>query len=462
MKTTRWGGRRLLAAAAVTMLALVACGGNGDTGGTDDDGTGTATGTTTEDEGDDQASGSATMLHGITGEGEQAALQAMVDAYEEATGNTIEVEPSPDFETVIVTRVTGNNAPDLALYPQPGLLGSIVEQGGVLTLDEAGVDVSALEADLVPGMVDTGTFDDQVYGVVVKLGLKSLLWYAADDFESAGYEVPDTWEAMLDLTDQISSDLGGEAGRAPWCIGIESGGATGWVATDWIEDIMLRLHGADVYDQWVAGELPFDSPEVRAAFEELEKIWFDEDAVLGGTTGILQTPFGDAATPMFDDPPGCFLHRQAGFISGSFPEGAELGTDYGMAYFPNMENSPVDQPVLFAGDVAAIHSDNPVAADFLEFVVSQEGQQAWLGHEGAGSLSVRTDFDSGSYPSEELAQQGDILSQAGVARFDASDLMPSEVGAGAFWTETVAWLSGGQDLDTTLRRCSAADRKSVV
>lgn len=437
---TKYGVRTAILIAVFAMIAA-ACGGDGEPAA---DGTG-ATG-----DGGGEGGQTVTLLHGISGEDEQAALQQAIDAYEEASGNSVSVEPSPDFETIVVTRVTGGNPPDVALYPQPGLLRNIANQDATVPFDEAGVELE--EDALVPGMVDTGTFDGATHGVVVKLGIKSLLWYPKDDFDSAGYSVPESWADLKELTNTIAGDLEGESGRAPWCIGIESGGATGWVATDWIEDLVLRLHGEDVYDQWVEHEIQFNSPEITEAFEELESIWFDDSAVLGGTTGILQTPFAESVTPMFDDPPGCFLHRQAGFITGSFPEDAELGSNVDVAYFPSDEG----QPVLFGGDLAAIHSDNPAAADFVEFLTSAEGQEAWMSHDGAGSLSARSDFDSSNYPTDALQRQGEILSDATVARFDASDLMPSEVGASAFWSEIVAWLSGSQDLDTTLTNIDEA------
>ncbi len=428
MRSRRKYGARTAILIAVFAMIAAACGGDGEPAA---DGNGGEGGQTVS------------LLHGISGEDEQAALQQAIDAYEEASGNTVSVEPSPDFETIVVTRVTGGNPPDVALYPQPGLLRNIANQDATVAFDEAGVELD--QDALVPGMIETGTFDGATHGVVVKLGIKSLLWHPGEEFTS-NYEVPSSWSDLKELTNTIASDLEGEDGRAPWCIGIESGGATGWVATDWIEDLVLRLHGPEVYDQWVNHEIMFNSPEITEAFEELESIWFDENAVLGGTTGILQTPFAESVTPMFDDPPGCYLHRQAGFISGSFPEGTEIGSGVDVSYFPSDEG----QPVLFAGDLAAIHSDNPAAADFVSFLTGPEAQQAWMSHDGAGSLSVRSDFDSSNYPTQALQKQGEILANATVARFDASDLMPSEVGASAFWSEIVAWLSGGQDLETTL------------
>ena len=435
-KTLTW---RLAALLAVLTLAAACGGGGGGEGGG------------TEGAGGGEGSDTVTLLHGIKGDTEQAALQQAIDAFEESSGKTVEVEFSPNFETVIVTRVQGGNAPDVALYPQPGLLERLKDDA--TPLSETGIDMGTLDEELVPGMVEAGTFDDEAYGTVVKLGIKSLLFYAKDDMEKNNYEVPETWDDMVSTSEKMAGDLGGEAGKAPWCIGIESQDATGWVATDWIEDIMLRLHGPEVYDQWVAGEVKFDSPEVREAFEYLEEIWMDEELVVGGTTAILQTPFGSSAAPMFDDPAGCYFHRQAGFITGEFPEDAKLGTDYDLAYLPPIKD---EKPALFAGDVAAIHTDNASAGEFLQFLVSAEGQEAWMSHEGAGSLSVRKDFDTSKYPAEALAKQGEIFAQADFARFDASDLMPGEVGAGAFWKETVAWISGSQDLDTTLKNIDSA------
>lgn len=427
---------RALVLAMVVGLLAAACGDGGEGGGGGDDG--------------DGGGESISLLHGIKGEGEQAALQKAIDAYEESSGNTVEVEFSPQFETIIVTRVQGGNAPDVALYPQPALLKQTVETDNATPLSEAGVDVEAIGGELVSGMVETGTFEDTTYGIVTGLNIKSLLWYAKDDFDAGGYALPETWDDVISLTEEISS-----SGTPAWCIGIESGDATGWVATDWIEDIMLRLHGPEVYDQWVTNEVKFDSPEVRAAFEELEKIWMNDDYVFGGTSNILSTPFLDAADPMFEDPPACFLHRQAGFIEGEFPEDAQLGTDYDLVILPPAD-SEIGNGALFQGDTIAVHSDNQAAGDFVSFLVGPEGQEAWFSDPGAGKLSVRTDFDPANYPTEALVKQGEIFKEADFARNDGSDLMPGEVGSGAFWSEIVAWLSGGQDLDATLTNIDAA------
>lgn len=392
--------------------------------------------------GDGGGDGEVSLLHAIAGTEEQAALQEALDAFEESSGNTVSAEFTDDIATTLGIRVDGNNPPDVVLHPQPGALAGLADEGALTPLADVGVD--SLDG-LVPGMNETGTFDGTQYGVVTKAAVSSLLWYRTDVFESEGYQTPESWSGMMDTTQAIA-----DAGTTPWCIGIESGGATGWVATNWIEDAMLRLHGPEAYDQWVQGELDFTSQEVTEAFELVGEIFFNEDYVLGGTTGIINTPFGEAAGPMFQDPPACLMHRQAGFIEGEFD--GEFGTEYQVTIMP-----PVDGTggAVFSGDVAAVLTDNEAAGSLVEFLVSTEGQEAWHSHEGSGSLSVRSDFDTSLYPDDSLAQQGDLLANAEVARFDGSDLMPSAVGGEAFFAELVSWLNG-QELETTLSNIDAA------
>ncbi|MDX1510841.1 MAG: ABC transporter substrate-binding protein [Nitriliruptorales bacterium] len=409
-----------IAALTGTMALLVAACGDGDDGG-GGDGTGAQT---------------ITVLHDIGGEEEQEALQAALDAFEAATGHTVQPELTDDIATTLNIRVDGNNPPDVVLHPQPGALAAFAAEGALTPL----ADVGVTDFDgLVPGMVETGTFDGTVYGVVVKAAVSSLLWYRTDLVDSP----PTTWDELITLSDELVA-----GGTTPWCIGIESGGATGWVTTNWIEDIVLGNEGGDGYDQWTAGDLDFASPEITAAFEQAAEIFFNEDYVVGGTTGIVNTPFGDAAVPMWQDPAACALHRQAGFIEGSFT--GEFGTDYNVTLFP-----ATDGGAVFSGNVAAVMTDSQAAGQLVEFLLSSEGQEAWHSHPGSGSLSVRADFDTSQYPSASLTGQGELLAGASVARFDGSDLMPSAVGGNAFFSELVAWLNG-QDLATTLANIDAA------
>ena len=430
---------------AVLALIAAACGG-GD-GGDEAEAEG-------GEAGDGEVSGEATILSAFTEPADVAGVEAMIALFQEQFPEaSVTHEGSPSFEEQALTRVQGGSPPEMMFIPQPGLMKDFFDRGAALPLDF--VDTSQIEEEYVPGTLQSGTIGDQLAGLPVRLTVKSLVWYPTQPFEEAGYEIPETWQDMLDLTDQIKSDMGGDQARAPWCIGIESGDATGWVLTDWVEDVVLRQSGPDVYDEWVGHAVNFDSPEITSAFEEVGNIWFTEGNVLGGRPNIVQTSFQAAPTPMFEDPPACMLHRQASFAPQLFGEGLEFETDYNFFYLPPIEDGGTgENPMLTAGDNLVAFDDSPVVQAFIEFAGTVEAQEAWAAE--GNMLCSNANCDPSVYPSDAFVQQGELLANASAARFDASDLMPAQVGTGAFWSEGTTWVVEGQDLQTTLTNIDAA------
>jgi alpha-glucoside transport system substrate-binding protein len=284
-------------------------------------------------------------------------------------------------------------------------------------------------------------------GVWYRANVKSLVWYPVAEFEANGYEIPQTWDEMLALSDQMVDD-----DYTPWCIGIESSGATGWPATDWIEDVMLRIHDDSVYDQWVNHEIPFNSPEVEQAAEIVGNIWFKDGYVLGGTDSILTTPYGDSPAPLFEDPPGCMMHRQASFIAGGyFPEDATIGPDGDVNFFylPPIDTAVAERPVLGAGDIMSMFNDRPEVRQVMEYLTTGESLKAWI--ELGGVVSPHKDAQLDWYTNDADRGYQEILLSASTFRFDGSDLMPGAVGAGTFWEGMVDWVSG-EDLHEVLTK----------
>jgi len=436
-------GRRLIVLLAVLALIVAACGGGGDEeegAGSGDDGGGGG-------EGGEEVSGSATLLTAFTEPQDLEGVENLIAAFNEQYPDAeITHEGSPSFEEQALTRVEGGNPPEMMFIPQPGLLKDFYDRGAALPMDF--LDLEALEGEYVPGLLQAGTLEDQLVGLPVRLSVKSLVWYRNDVFSENGYEVPETWEDMVTLTEQINSDMGGE-GTSPWCIGIENATATGWTLTDWVEDVMLRLHGGDVYDEWVGHDVTFTSPEVTEAFQQVADLWFTEGNVLGGQQNIVQTSFSAAPEPMFEDPPACLLHRQASFIQGSFPEDMEYGTNYDFFYLPPIEAGTGENPMLTAGDLLALFDVNPVTQAFAEFAATAEGQEAWA--QAGSMLCGNSNCSPDAYPDDATTKQGELLANASEARFDASDLMPSQVGAGSFWNQGTQWVAGEQELEPTLQ-----------
>jgi alpha-glucoside transport system substrate-binding protein len=220
-----------------------------------------------------------------------------------------------------------------------------------------------------------------------------------------------------------------------------------------MENIMLRTTSPENYDKWVAGELPFASPEVKGAAEKMSEIWLNEDYVYGGTDTIVSTFIGDSPVPMFEDPPRCWLHAQAPWITDFFGEGLEAGVDYDFFYMPPIDEA-YGKPVLVAGDLMAMFNDRDEVRALIEYFTTGASVEPWV--RLGGTLSPHNDSELEWYTNDIDRGVAQILIEADNVRFDASDLMPGEVGAGSFWTGMTNYVSGTVDLDTALQEIDAA------
>jgi alpha-glucoside transport system substrate-binding protein len=375
---------------------------------------------------------------------------ASIAAFEEATGIDIQYEGTKEFESIISTRVDGGDAPDIVDFPQPGLLKNFVADGKVVDVSEF-LPADYMSEQYLDSWLDMATMagpdGDIMAGVWTRFNGKSLVWYNKVAWDEAGYEIPTTWAEMIELSDMIVAD-----GDTPWCIGIESGAATGWAATDWMEDLMLRTTTLENYDAWTTGDLPFSSPEVTAAAETMAEIWLNPDYVLGGTQAIVSTSVGNSILPLFEDPPRCWLHRQANFITANFPE-LEAGVDYDFFYLPPVDES-LGRPFLIAGDIYSMFNDRPEVRAVMEFFTRGESVREWL--RNGGTLAPHKDIQPDWYTNVVDRGVAEIAAAATAVRFDGSDLMPGEVGAGSFWTGMTNFVAGTVDLETALEEIDAS------
>jgi alpha-glucoside transport system substrate-binding protein len=403
--------------------------------------------------------------------GEGANFDAAVADFEAATGIEIVQESiASQHELVLRTRIEGLTPPDLAMLAQPS---AVVEYGGRgLTTDVATfMDPDTLNSQFSAGFGTSLITDESgaIWGIPFKVDVKSTIWYPIKAFDSHGYAVPTTWEEMQALAAQIVADGNG----SPWCLGIRDGQATGWIATDWLEDVMLRTAGVDAYNRWITNDLKFDSPEVRAALDVIAEQWFTEGYVNGGYQAITATDRLEPMDPMFPPDgnwegftPGCWMHRQATWFGPDFfPDvraGAEqsqyvLGEDIGIMYFPGIDPAH-GTPALGAGDTLMVlvdNADRPEIRAVAEFLSTPFGLQRWIERGSAISANQTTpaEWYADAY---KLDVAADIVGNSTSFGFDASDLMPPEANR-AFWDGISAWIdSGGTATDQFLQSVDAA------
>ena len=387
-----------------------------------------------KDSGTKQSNDSVIHVFGAFRGEEAARFQEIVNIFNKKTGYTVVYEGSPEFETQIQVQAEAGTPPDIAALPQPGTMKSFAAKGYIRPLP---ADVTkAIDTNYAPVWKELGSYNGTAYGVFHRVNAKSFVWYNKKAFEAKGYTIPKTWDELVALENKMVAN-----GDVPWSIGFESGTATGWVGTDWMEDIMLRTAGPDMYDKWVNHQIPFNDPAVKKALEICGSIFLNPKYVYGGPTNILTTSYGDSIKPLFEDPPKAYMNRQGNFITGFMQQSVQdhLEEDVGVFALP-----PIDPrwgtPIEGGGDQFVMFSNKPGVTEFLKFLTTWEACAPWAKIGGAIFPHKNQNFaDYGNAIERDIAK---ILVNAKVFRFDASDMMPSEVGSGTFWTGMVNYVSG--------------------
>lgn len=374
-------------------------------------------------------------------------VQVVLEYFREATGADVKYSSSENYEQQVVIDTQAGSPANITVLPQPGLIADLAGKGFVTPLTAADAKWMVDNYGAGQSWVDIGTAKGKdgasnFYGFAYKTDVKSLVWYIPENFKDAGYKVPESMEDLLALTDKIIKD-----GGTPWCIGLGSGGATGWPATDWIEDIMLRTQKPEIYDGWVKNTVKFNDPAVIAALDIFGSVAKNDKAVDGGAKGVAATDFRDSPKGLFSSPPKCYMHKQASFIPSFFPDGKQLGKDVDFFYFPAYKaRADLGKPVLGAGTLFTITKDSKSARAFIDFLKLPLAHEIWM--QDGGFLTPLKTANPKAYASDAARKEGDIMATATTFRFDGSDLMPGKIGAGAFWTGMVDFVGGKSSKDT--------------
>ena len=438
------------ASGAALALVLTACsndsgGGGGATGG---GGGETASADCAEFEAYGDLKGkTVTIYTGIVAPEDQPYIDSF-KPFEECTGAKVDYQADKQFEQQILVRAQAGNPPDIAIVPQPGLLAQLVATG---TVKEA-PDAVAENVDEFWGedWKALGTVDGTFYAAPSGASVKSLVWYSPQEFEANGWEVPTTLDELKTLSDTIAKD----SGHKPWCAGIASDAATGWPVTDWMEDMVLRTGGPDVYDQWVAHEIAFNSEVPTQALDAVGEYLKNPEYVNGGVgdvSSIATTAFQDGGLPILDGQ--CSLHRQASFYAANFPQGTDISENGQVFAFYLPGKTADDKPVLGAGEFVTAFSDRPEVQALLDYwstdTWANTKAQASVDRTNGGWISANKGLDASilTNPIDKLSADI-LLDENAVFRFDGSDMMPAAVGSNAFWKEATSWITGQSTKDT--------------
>jgi len=386
---------------------------------------------------------------GVWGGQELDVFNDMVKPFEQRTGVKVEFEGTRDLDAVLTTRVEAGNPPDLALLPNPGKMAELARQGKLVDLNGV-IDVAKMKQAYAKSWLELGSVDGKLVGIFPKASLKGLVWYVPKNLKAAGITVPKSWDDLMAQSQALA-----KKGVAPWAIGIESGAASGWVGTDWLENIFLKTYGPTKYVAWYEGKLPWTSPEVKSVWQAWGRIVNDPKMAYGGSAYVLSTNFGQAFTPLFENPPQAYFHFQATFIQSfiqkQYPN-LKPGADFDFFALPP-EKPEFAKAAEIAGDLMGMFKKTPQSAALIEYMTSAEAQAYWV--KAANGISPNRKVALGDYPDPLSRGAAQILTAADITVFDASDMMPSKMGT-AFFSAVVNFISNPDQLDHIL-----ADLESV-
>ncbi len=383
-------------------------------------------------------------------------LRGEFEAFTAETGIEVRLVGNPNFPDYVATSLEAGDPPDVAVVGQPGYVRDIARGGSLIDLGTY-MDVERLREDQSPYLISLGTIGDDgswpasdgtTYGAFVTLSLKSMIWYPVPELGAEGYAIPQTWDELVELSDRLVRD-----GRTPWCMGWRSGPADGWPGTDWIEHLLLAEAGGDVYDEWTFHNMPFDSPPVRRAFERLDQVLFTDGYLAEGPAEVT---WEEAQLAMVEEaPPGCWLYQFPEFASVALPRGSVGETT---DFFPFPTIGPHGRGVIGGGEMLTVFSDRPEVRALVRYLLGPK-YGATLPGASIHFISANQRFDLATY--DPFTRHEAELINAALAedefRFDASDLMPPEIGAELFWGAMMRYATEGpESLDAILAELDAA------
>lgn len=383
----------------------------------------------------------------------------VLSTFEAVTGIEIQYIGSDNFEIDLARRTEALDPPDIAIVPQLGLLDKLIDDQVALPI--RGATREAVAANYSGANTALGEVDQTLYAVPYRVTVKSLVWYQPAVFAEYGWEPPATLDELETLVRHIPRD----SELVPWCFGMEAGSATGWAATDWAEDLVLRSIGLDEYQRWAAGDLPFADPEIEAAFTTFQSLVVAPGRTLGDLPGILETPVEEVVTPLLGSDPQCALYKQGDFAVGWMPDDIEIGPDGEVNFFVLPAEDDEAPPVVVGGDQAVQFRSSPGVDAVMTYLASPESAVIWIRY--GGFISPNGAVEDDAYPQQYLRAISAAVTDAPAVAYDASDQMPPSIGAGVLWPAITSWVSGGtnysifaSEVDTAYEELRAATPES--
>jgi alpha-glucoside transport system substrate-binding protein len=386
------------------------------------------------------------------GGNELKAFQDVLKPFHDQTGINVHLTTVRDANQLAINVDAGTALPDVAPGPTVDKVQDWVSKGVMHPIEDAlGSQFSDYIANTYQALTTppSGQTTDLYIGVVngkhyeemVKTQVKGLLWYNKKVYTGAA---PATFDDLLAI------DPTKYGAQKLFCAGLESGDASGWPASDQIDNIIMRQNDAKFYTDWINGKVKFSDPQIKLGYQTYLKE-VSASTVYGGPNTVLNTNFGKAGDPLFKQPAGCLFLEQATFIPSFFTQdfpslNLQAGTDFDFFPHPSMGVSAGDGNVNGFYDQFAMYNDTPAARKLMQYMATAPAQQIWA--DDGGTLAA---IKSINYKDPVFKRAADVASSAKNLLVTAGDFMPSDM-QHAFWKSLLNVTRDPSSLDSELAK----------
>jgi alpha-glucoside transport system substrate-binding protein len=382
-------------------------------------------------------------LLAVWGGEEQDSFKAAIAPFKSRTGIDVKITATRDVDAQLTILLRGNNPPDIAILPNPGKMQQLASQNKLIPLNGM-LDMNQIHSDYASAWTDLGSYNGKLYAIFYKAANKGTVWYNPAQFQSNKYTPPATWQDMITLSNTIAA-----SGKYPWTMGVDSGAASGWPATDWVAEIYLNQSGPDMYDKWVTHKIPWTDPSIKSAIQMFGQVAGGNHYINGAPQSILATGFEPASYGPFKTPPDSYMYYLGdftqGFITKQFKT-LKAGTDFNFFPFPTI-NTQYQGAITGGADVVVAMKDNDAVHQLVKYLATAEAQTIWVKRGGFTSVNKSVSIDN--YPDAVAKASAQMMTSASTFRFGAGDLMPAQVQS-AFWKGMLTYIQDQSQLDSVL------------
>tara|TARA_A100000164_G_scaffold279515_1_gene251692 strand:+ start:5028 stop:6293 length:1266 start_codon:yes stop_codon:yes gene_type:complete len=357
---------------------------------------------------------------------------------EDSTGLKIKYEIHSDIETHVIENQ--NSAIDIAIIPNPqgavnlGERGIVKSIGSILTEEKMNNYYSTHLQEIT-----TSRNTNKNYGAFFRLFPNTMIWYSIEKFEAIGSPEFKTYEDILSYTNNYSKD-----GKNLWCLDIESGASTGWIATNWLEDLILSEYGVEIYDEWTNQNIPSSSDEILNSINSIGKLVFTENAIYGTNKRIVRKEFRNNYNNLLNENVDCVFSWGGHYASFYMPQDKKFGKDYDFFKFPSTNNM---NSMVGIGDVITVLNYSNATQEVFNAIIDESFGQNWMSKPDASYIPANK-LNQNLISNPLTEKEAKLIKQSlneNTFRYDASELMERKIGADALWVALTNYIDMGRE-----------------